>query len=224
MKFVMERRLWPRLEALGLRTSAPTTATCATTRSAARSWRPPWRRSPRTRRTSSASRCQLKRLLRGGAPGAAAAQRPRAGACASGRAGCSTGEEAYTLAMLLHEQRPVRGLGRAGVHGTDISRRVLATARAGGVWRRPRCGPTSPELMSRYFERSWRPRASGCGSTEIRALVSFGQLNLLDPERAVAGAADGRHLLPQRDDLLRPAARAGGCCRCSTRGWSRAAT
>ncbi len=91
-------------------------------------------------------------------------------------AGCSSGEECYTLAILLREAEAVRGFSFE-VHGSDISRKVLARARAAEY------GPsslraTSEELQRRHFrlvEARFVPR------DEIRAMVTFGRGNLLDP-------------------------------------------
>jgi chemotaxis protein methyltransferase CheR len=90
-------------------------------------------------------------------------------------AGCSTGEEPYTLAILL-AQSGMFGGWDVDVFGSDISRRVLATARAGTY------GPHAfrsleGEAVKCYF------RADGSRwtvSPEIRRMVSFGHLNLLD--------------------------------------------
>src|SRR5262249_46874019 len=52
-------------------------------------------------------------------------------------AGCASGEEAYSLAMLFEDE----GLGgRVRLLATDVSRPALARARRGGVWRGPRPG------------------------------------------------------------------------------------
>jgi len=45
-------------------------------------------------------------------------------------AGCSTGEEVYTIAMLIHEMNLVQGW-EVRVFGSDISKRCIATARRG---------------------------------------------------------------------------------------------
>jgi chemotaxis protein methyltransferase CheR len=90
-------------------------------------------------------------------------------------AGCSTGEEPYTLAILLAQSGLFAGWD-VDVFGSDISRRVLAAARAGSY------GPHAfrsleAEAVKAYF------RAEGgrwTVSPEIRRMVSFGHLNLLD--------------------------------------------
>jgi chemotaxis protein methyltransferase CheR len=100
-------------------------------------------------------------------------------------AGCSTGEEVYTIAMLVAESGLFDGWD-VRVFGSDISRRVLAVARK-GVY-----GPSSframPPAYARWFidgpeGRSVHPR--------IRAMCHFGQLNLLESARtAIVGRVD----------------------------------
>ncbi len=66
-------------------------------------------------------------------------------------AGCATGEEAYSLAMLLHEEmvkrdRPIH----AKVLATDVHKRSLDFASA-GVYAADRLADVSPERLKRYF-------------------------------------------------------------------------
>lgn len=97
-------------------------------------------------------------------------------------AACASGEEPLSLAMLLLE----RGLeGEVRIVATDISRRALERARRGRYGARSlRAMP--PQLAERYLERDgaeWDVRQS------VRDLVSFRNLNLLDPVamRAIRG-------------------------------------
>ncbi|MFW6093249.1 MAG: CheR family methyltransferase [Pseudomonadota bacterium] len=46
-------------------------------------------------------------------------------------AGCGTGEEAYSLAMLLHEQLPARSHSKIQIYATDLNEHTLAVARRG---------------------------------------------------------------------------------------------
>ena len=90
-------------------------------------------------------------------------------------AGCSTGEECYTIAILMSEARALAGW-QLEVHGTDISRRVLAVARR-AEYGASSLRATSEELQRRHFklvQGRHVPRA------EVRALVTFGQGNLVD--------------------------------------------
>lgn len=99
-------------------------------------------------------------------------------------AGCSTGEEAYTIAILMAENARTS----ARVVGSDISRRGLAVAEQASYG--PNSFRTTPDpLRERYFEPAaagaWRVRES------VRRMCTFVHLNLLDTGRyAEMGAAD----------------------------------
>lgn len=99
-------------------------------------------------------------------------------------AGCSTGEEAYTIAMLLAEAAPDRA---AHVVGSDISPKVVAAAQQATY------GPasfrtTADAVRDRYFQAlpSTSPQAQGQPPTQwqvvpsIRRMCSFVRLNLMD--------------------------------------------
>lgn len=98
-------------------------------------------------------------------------------------AAASTGEEPFTLAMLLAEQGP---LNEVELLATDISQRALARARSGVYTRRSLREGYPPELAARYLESSRDEIRVAPG---IRAAVRFETLNLLDGE---AIAARGR--------------------------------
>lgn len=101
-------------------------------------------------------------------------------------AGCSTGEEAYTLAILLKEDARLRNWTQR-VIGSDISRKVVTTARRGQY------GPSSFRATSEYFQRKYFREKNGKFGVrdDVRALCSFGQLNLLATERfRVLGRCD----------------------------------
>lgn len=100
-------------------------------------------------------------------------------------AGCSTGEEAYTIAMLVLESGLFDGW-EVRVYGSDLSKKCIAAARR-GVY-----GPTSFRTTSEESKRTWFVPQSkqdpGTGeslgvSPAVRALCHFGQMNLLDEER-----------------------------------------
>ena len=97
-------------------------------------------------------------------------------------AGCSTGEEAYTLAMVLEEYRSQRHGFEYQILATDLSTRVLEAA-ARGVYRAERIDPVPGPLRSRYILRS-RDRAEGLVRIhpDLRARVSFQRLNFRDRE------------------------------------------
>jgi chemotaxis protein methyltransferase CheR len=101
-------------------------------------------------------------------------------------AGCSTGEEPYTIAMLILEM--------AGFHdwqidiiGTDISQRVLQAARK-GVYGASSFRATDPAFRSRYFaETEGKFRIAD----RVKSLVTISHLNLFDfPRVALLGKMD----------------------------------
>lgn len=92
-------------------------------------------------------------------------------------AGCSTGEEAYTIAILLKEEPALAGWD-VEIFANDISRKVIQTARK-GMFSKSSFRSTKGFFLQKYF----RPQGDHYLINEdIRALVSFGQLNLLDDE------------------------------------------
>jgi chemotaxis protein methyltransferase CheR len=94
-------------------------------------------------------------------------------------AGCSSGEEPYSIAMLLSEAGYYE---RAAfeIFASDINQQVLAKARR-GHYRESAFRATEVPLRDKYFTRnddgSWHI------SDEIRNRVSFGRLNLYDEPR-----------------------------------------
>jgi chemotaxis protein methyltransferase CheR len=94
-------------------------------------------------------------------------------------AGCASGEEVYTIAMLLEE---AGWYGRAAfeIFGSDINQQVLSRARR-GVYRENSFRATPQVFRDKYFVRenegAWRI------SDAIRNRVSFGRLNLYDRSR-----------------------------------------
>jgi chemotaxis protein methyltransferase CheR len=90
-------------------------------------------------------------------------------------AGCASGEEAYTIAILILETGLFSGWN-VRVFGNDISRRVLAMARK-AQYGRSSFRATDPRLQRRYFREV---EGKHQVKDEVRQLVTFGQINLLD--------------------------------------------
>lgn len=66
-------------------------------------------------------------------------------------AGCATGEESYTLAMMLREYLGSQyNVWKAGILATDISEKALLTARA-GMYHKERLGQLPTVLLNKYF-------------------------------------------------------------------------
>ena len=106
------------------------------------------------------------------------AMRGRQGHLSIWSAGCSTGEETYTIAMLLRDEPALEGW-KMRVFGTDISRPVLRKARA-GRYTESSFREIRPEERRRHFHRDgdrWSV------NEDVRALTAFGHLNLLNQQK-----------------------------------------
>jgi chemotaxis protein methyltransferase CheR len=105
-------------------------------------------------------------------------------------AACSTGEEPYSLAMVLLERFP-RGAGWAlEILASDISTRVLAQATVGAYpLERAREIPTA--YLHRFMLRGTRSQQGRmCVAPALREIVTFQRLNLSAPAHAVQGTFD----------------------------------
>ncbi|MGE3539894.1 MAG: protein-glutamate O-methyltransferase CheR [Candidatus Tectimicrobiota bacterium] len=95
-------------------------------------------------------------------------------------AGCSTGEEPYSIAMVCKE---VLGSNDWDVKilATDIDSNVLATGQR-GIYSADRVQGIAPARLRRWFQQG---RGSQTGavrvSPELQALITFRQLNLMQP-------------------------------------------
>ncbi len=189
LKFVMERRLWPRLEALGLagyaayyqylRYDEGRAAELEASVEALATHETYFFREPLQLEAFAGELLPLLHVRNG-----------RQKRLRLWSAGCSSGEEAYTLAMLVQDARLFDGWD-VEVLGTDLSRRVLAAAR------RAEYGPSAlraapPEALSRHFD----PAGPGRFRVKdgVRAAVAFGHLNLLDPNQG--------QLVPRMDAIF----------------------
>jgi chemotaxis protein methyltransferase CheR len=95
-------------------------------------------------------------------------------------AGCASGEEPYTIAMLVREATTARGYD-FDIFGNDISKKVLRLARA-GVYRENAFRQTDRQHRERYFRQEgdgWRV------TDDIRNSVTFGHVNLMDDSSMV---------------------------------------
>lgn len=91
-------------------------------------------------------------------------------------AGCSTGEEAYSIAIIVKESLPDPKSWRVDILATDISRQVLAEAQK-AVYGAHALRETSPAYLRRYF----RPLGKGRFALDhdIVDMVSFSYHNLV---------------------------------------------
>ena len=92
-------------------------------------------------------------------------------------AACSTGEEPFTLAMLLHRTLGVRlGDWRIEILGTDISEKALQVAQS-GIYSSYAIRTTPALMLSRYFKQTDRQYEL---DETIRSMVTFEKHNLKD--------------------------------------------
>jgi len=98
-------------------------------------------------------------------------------------AASSTGEEPYTLAMVLAQWGRTQRSFDFSIHGTDISTRVLAQARA-ATYSETDIAPLSEAWRRAYLLRARSATAPAPFriAPELRARVQFGQLNLMDAD------------------------------------------
>jgi len=101
-------------------------------------------------------------------------------------AGCSSGEEPYTIAMLLLDMGGFAGWNLE-IIGTDISQRVIQQARK-GLYGKASFRVTDDSYLRRYFtEQDGMYRVND----KVRELVTISHLNLLDANRvALLGRMD----------------------------------
>ena len=95
-------------------------------------------------------------------------------------AGCSTGEEPYTLAIILHEvlKSDIRTWD-IKITANDLSEAVLAAARR-GVYNEYALRTTPKEIVSTYFGKEGNLYKV---DPMLKRLISFGQINLSDKEQ-----------------------------------------
>jgi chemotaxis protein methyltransferase CheR len=95
-------------------------------------------------------------------------------------AGCSTGEEPFSIVISLVEKYGTSILDRIEVFGVDIDNNVINAARA-GIYKSHSFRGTNSQIREKYFT----PKAdAGQGSYEVSGLlkkvVEFQALNLFD--------------------------------------------
>ena len=103
---------------------------------------------------------------------------------------CSTGEEPYSIAVVLRERRELLGNIDARILATDLDSNVLAAASA-GIYPVDRVQQLSAARLAEFFRR-------GTGAQEgtvqvvpaLRQLIAFKQLNLIQEEWPMRGPFD----------------------------------
>ncbi|MBN2139378.1 MAG: protein-glutamate O-methyltransferase CheR [Desulfovibrionaceae bacterium] len=95
-------------------------------------------------------------------------------------AGCSTGEEPYTIAIIIHELlKSELGLWDIKITANDLSEKVLESAQV-GLYNEYTLRSTPPELVARHFDKQGDLFKI---KDNVKKLVSLGQINLSDREQ-----------------------------------------
>jgi chemotaxis protein methyltransferase CheR len=114
-------------------------------------------------------------------------------------AACSTGQEAYSLSMLVHEHFPGLANWNIQIEGTDISAEVVARAQAGCYHRIEINRGLPARFIVRYFDHlgeEWTVKQ------EIRKRCNFRQGNLGTPPLPFARADDRFDVIFLRNVML----------------------
>ena len=105
-------------------------------------------------------------------------------------AACSTGEEPYSVAMLLLATLPQAEGWSLDIVATDLSTRVLDRATR-AVWPIEQAAEIPPGLLRRYMLRGVNASRGVMKATpELRRAVRFTRLNLNDQHYAIGGPFD----------------------------------
>jgi chemotaxis protein methyltransferase CheR len=105
-------------------------------------------------------------------------------------AGCSSGEEPYTLSMVLSEYARVHSSFDFSIFATDISTRVLEMA-GNAVYPEALVEPVPMDMRHRYLMRGKdRQHAKIRIVPELRQKIRFARLNFMDDDYGVAERFD----------------------------------
>ncbi|MDR3629917.1 MAG: protein-glutamate O-methyltransferase [Desulfocapsaceae bacterium] len=105
-------------------------------------------------------------------------------------AGCSSGEEPYTLAMVLSDFAEKNRECRFSILASDISTRILKTAMA-AVYPEDRATEIAVNIKKKYFLRS-KDKSRGLVRIcpEIRSKVTFRRINFMDNDFGISDKID----------------------------------
>ena len=117
--------------------------------------------------------------------------------------GCSTGEEAYSLAMLLRERmEDLKSNFKVQVFATDIDREAIDYARA-GVYPSSIIADVSPERLAHFFNQEHPDGSSYRIHKTIRDMLIFSEHNLIkNPPFSKLDLISCRNLLIYMDSEL----------------------
>ncbi len=95
-------------------------------------------------------------------------------------AGCSSGEEPYSIAITLSESLTPASEWNLKILATDISTKVLTNAQS-GIYLKEKIEALSPDLAKKYFlrgENQWQNHVKV--KSTLKSVVKFQRINLMD--------------------------------------------
>jgi chemotaxis protein methyltransferase CheR len=96
-------------------------------------------------------------------------------------AGCSSGEEPYSLAMTIRENVPDASRWDIKILATDLDSEVLGKG-ASGIYMQDRVRDMNPSRLAKFFrETEHKGQTAYQVVPELRNLITFKQLNLMTP-------------------------------------------
>jgi chemotaxis protein methyltransferase CheR len=105
-------------------------------------------------------------------------------------AGCSTGEEPYSLAMALLDHLTPQMGWQLEIVGTDLSLRAIAAAQK-AIWPIAKAMEIPVRHLKRFMLKGTGSQAAHMkAGPEIRSIVRFQHLNLNDSQQAIHGVFD----------------------------------
>jgi chemotaxis protein methyltransferase CheR len=102
-------------------------------------------------------------------------------------AGCSSGQEPYSIAIALAEVLPPHGLAKVEIWASDLSLEMLKAA-AGAIYNQRDVQGVSPSRLRRFFMLGRGPREGSFKVVpEVRDLVKYRHIDLRQPTWALPG-------------------------------------
>jgi chemotaxis protein methyltransferase CheR len=114
-------------------------------------------------------------------------------------AACSSGQEAYSLAMMIREYFPLLASWEIRIEGTDICAEVVERARAGRYHRIEINRGLPARFIVKYFDKvleDWEIKP------EVKEMCAFRQTNLCGPQFPFARASDRFDVVFLRNVML----------------------
>lgn len=102
-------------------------------------------------------------------------------------AGCSTGQEPYSLAMILLDRFPAAAGWEIEIIATDLSTRALEIART-GIWPAAKADEIPSPYLKTFMLKGFADQAGKMkAGPEIRSVVRFFRMNLNEPAYPLTG-------------------------------------